>query len=126
MKLQTAFVIEDISPRACGCDFCLKHKPVWFTDASGVLEINARIEPLRYRFGTETADFLMCPNCGVLIAAVSDNASSTIGVFNLNCLDAKRDWAGCAAAVDYSNEQTGDRLSRRAKHWMPVTLKVET
>ncbi len=84
------------------------------------------VEPLRYRFGTETADFLICPICGVVIAATSERGQGMIGVFNLNCLDAGEDWSTRAQIVDYEGEETGDRLARRAKNWMPFKLEAVT
>ena len=123
VELATQTTEDEIVPRACGCDFCLKHRPNWFSDSNGAPTISHTIEPTRYRFGTETADFLFCPNCGVVIAAIGENAGRKIAVFNLNCLDAKQDWSLRAQGVDYDGEQTDDRSSRRAKNWMPVTLE---
>ena len=123
VTLSTRFAENEVAPRACGCDFCLKHRPNWFSDTEGLLTIAHTVEPTRYRFGTETADFLICPRCGVVIAAVCESEGKTIGVFNLNCLDAEQDWTARAQGVDYEGEQIGDRLARRGTNWMSVTLE---
>lgn len=120
----TSLELEAIHPRACGCTFCVKHKPAWFADNYGKLSLDCTIEPTRYRFGTKTADFILCPKCGVVVAATCAIDGSDYAVFNLNVLDVERDWAASAQPVDFDGEGTGDRLSRRAKSWMPVTLTV--
>ncbi|MBV7267180.1 hypothetical protein [Erythrobacter ani] len=123
VALSTDLAAHEIAPRACGCDFCLKHRPNWFSDRSGHLTIIHSITPNRYRFGTQTADFLICPNCGVVVAAVCESDGEALGVFNLNCLEANHDWSQRAVSVDFDGEDTGDRLARRAANWMPVALK---
>ena len=123
VTLSTRTAEDEIVSRACGCDFCLKHRPNWFSDPEGSLTVTLTVEPIRYRFGTKTADFLICPRCGVVIAATCKIEDREIGVFNLNCLDAERDWSVLAQGVDYEGEQSGDRLARRAQNWMPVKLE---
>lgn len=124
VTLDTKLAEREIAPRACGCDFCLKHRPNWFSDTKGSLAIAHTVEPHRYRFGTQTADFLICPRCGVVIAATCESDGRTIGVFNLNCLDADQNWSARAQGVDYDGERTDDRLARRDANWMPVELKL--
>src|SRR5438270_13395974 len=54
--------VEQISARACGCSFCMKHGGVWTSHKSGVLRLEVR-DPERlstYNFGTRTADFHVC------------------------------------------------------------------
>ncbi|NVE93703.1 hypothetical protein HUO12_02210 [Altererythrobacter sp. JGD-16] len=118
------FTVADISPRECGCTFCVKHKPAWFADNAGELSLECTIEPSRYCFGTETADFLFCPQCGVVIAAVSESEGRMLGVFNLNCLEVQQDWSARAATVDYDGEDAAERRTRRAANWMPVSIQA--
>ena len=60
--------------RTCTCSFCRSHDPRMISDPAGLLEISADDWSLveLYRFGTRTADFLICRRCGVFIAAISD------------------------------------------------------
>ncbi|MBD2841947.1 GFA family protein [Erythrobacter rubeus] len=124
MLLTTQFAEDEIAPRVCGCDFCLKHRPNWFSDRTGQLAVNYAVEPTRYRFGSETADFLICPRCGVVVAAICKSDGKTIGVFNLNCLEAHQDWPAQAQDVNYDGEELQNRVERRAANWMPVSLKA--
>ncbi|NMG27506.1 aldehyde-activating protein [Aromatoleum evansii] len=57
-------------PRACDCDYCRKHGAAYVSDPAGRLHIEVR-DPTalgRYRQGDGRADFLLCRNCGVLVA----------------------------------------------------------
>ena len=78
-----------------------------------------------YRFGTGTAEFLICKRCGVYIGAIGETALGTGAVININCLD---DWAAFTQQpipVDHDGEATGDRLARRAANWTPATIRQE-
>lgn len=61
-------------PRACDCDFCLKHGASYISDSEGKLVISFKDERdvSRYQQGNKLADFLICKNCGVLVAACSE------------------------------------------------------
>ncbi len=120
--LDATIAPEDMAPRMCGCTFCRKHPAMWFADPAGTLELRCEIEPNRYRFGTKTADFILCPNCGVIVAATCTIEGADYGILNLNCIEPIRDWPPPPAKSDFDGEGTGDRLTRRTKNWMPVTL----
>jgi hypothetical protein len=59
---------EDNPVRTCACLFCRSHNPRMISDPMGLLEVSADDWSLveLYRFGTRTADFLICRRCGVL------------------------------------------------------------
>src|SRR5688500_12152117 len=78
-----------LAPRACDCSFCRKQgaRSVSDTDGRAIIRIAAGQEPLRYRFGKKTADFLICPKCGVYVGAVIDVEGTTYAVLNLNTFD---------------------------------------
>lgn len=122
VALTTNVPIEAITPRQCGCGFCLKHPANWFADPNGSLAIAPSVQPNLYQFGTKTADFLICPDCGVIVAATCSIDGTDFGILNLNCLDGEHVWPIPESKSDFDGEGTGDRLARRAKNWMPVTL----
>lgn len=126
VTLATAIAPADIAPRMCGCTFCRKHPAMWFADPAGQLELTFGVEPNRYRFGTKTADFLLCPACGVIVAATCTVQGMNYGIINLNCLEPLRDWPPPAARNNFDGEGTGDRFSRRAVNWMPVVQSGAT
>lgn len=81
---------ETIPPRACDCDFCVKHHAAYVSDPYGSLKIKYRDESLVgfYKQGSETAEFLFCKNCGILAAVIYKTASSTYGAINSHVLEA--------------------------------------
>ena len=60
--------------RSCQCSFCRRHATRCTSDPAGSAEFSiADAEALhRYRFGLQTAEFLMCRRCGVYIGAWAD------------------------------------------------------
>jgi hypothetical protein len=115
---------EDVRLRACGCSFCRAHNTRTTSDPNGTLDVWADDWALveRYRFGTGTAEFLICKRCGVYIGAVGNTASGTRAVTNTNCLDDRALFTAGVAPTDHDGEATEDRLARRAANWTPTTL----
>jgi hypothetical protein len=62
---------------------------MYVSDPSGRLLIDVKgIDGLgRYRQGSETADFLYCTDCRVLIGVVFENNGDIYGAVNARCLD---------------------------------------
>ena len=94
----TSLNLEDFNPRACDCSYCKKHAAMYISDPSGRLLIDVKgIDGLgRYRQGSETADFLYCTNCGVLIGVVFENNGDIYGAVNDRCLDGYENLGGPA------------------------------
>lgn len=58
-----------INPRACNCDFCVKHGAAYFSDPEGKLRIKVRDKSKlsEYRQGSGIATFILCRDCGVVL-----------------------------------------------------------
>jgi len=114
---------KPLGPRACGCTFCRKHGGRWVSDAGGSAAIrwDAAIEPTRYRFGSATAAFLLCPRRGSCVAAVDDGDAGRIAVLNLNAFDDPH-LEIVASPMDYEGENLADRRGRRQARWTPTDL----
>ena len=110
--------------RACGCDFCRAHVTRTVADADGLFELWAEDWSLvaPYRFGSRTAEYLVCRQCGVYVAAVCETAAGLRAVVNVNSLDARRAFTRQPTAMDYEGETEEARLARRAVNWMPALL----
>jgi hypothetical protein len=110
--------------RACGCSFCRAHNTRTASDPHGSVEIEAEDWSLveSYRFGSGTAEFLICRRCGVYLGAVCETASGTRAVVNTNCLDDRAAFTRQPSPVDHNGERTEDRLARRAAYWTPATI----
>jgi hypothetical protein len=115
-----------LAPRACGCSFCRKHGGRWVSDAEGSAAIrwNPAVAPTIYRFGTATAEFLICPRCGSCVAAVDEHDTGRIAVLNLNAFDDPRIDIK-AAPMDYDGEDVETRQVRRRARWTPIELAAE-
>jgi hypothetical protein len=75
-------------PRACDCDFCRKHGAAYISDPAGKLRIQLSSQSAvsRYRQGSGTAQFLVCTNCGVLVAVLHRTGATTYGAINANAI----------------------------------------
>ena len=64
----------EIPARACTCSFCTKHGGVWTSCPTGSLKVSvARPSQVsKYAFGTKTATFHICCECGVVPVVTSE------------------------------------------------------
>lgn len=115
---------EDMRLRACTCSFCRAHATRTTSDPRGAVEVWAADWSLveRYRFGSGTAEFLICRRCGVYIGAVCETAAGSRAVINTNSLEDRARFTGSPAAVDHEGETLDDRLARRAGNWTPAII----
>ena len=92
---------EKLPVRADACSFCRSHGARTVTDPDGSVSItvHAPEQMSRYRFGLRTADFLVCRQCGVYVAAVltaEGRAYATININALELMPTSQSWAGFA------------------------------
>ena len=94
------------------------------SDVAGSFEVWADDWALveSYRFGTRTAEFLICRRCGVFIAAISE-AAGTRAVVNVNCLDDRADFTAVPVMRDFDGETGETRSSRHAANWTPAVVR---
>ena len=115
---------EKVRLRACGCSFCRAHSTRTTSDPKGSVEVWADdwslVEP--YRFGTGTADFLLCRRCGVYIGAFCETADGRRAVINTNALEDRARFAGGPIPYDHEGETLEARLARRAANWTPAVI----
>jgi len=115
---------EDIRLRACGCSFCRAHATRTASDPAGQADIWAtdwdNVVP--YRFGSGTADYLLCRACGVYIGAVCETAAGARAVINTNSLADRALFTATPVPVYHDGEATQDRMARRAANWTPAIL----
>ncbi len=124
VRLRLAKPPEQMPLRSCSCSFCRSHGTRTISDRDGLVEIAATDWSLveRYRFGSRTADYVLCRRCGVYVGAVCETSSGLRAVVNVNCLDDRAAFTQAPAAPDYDGETTDARLDRRATNWMPATV----
>src|ERR1039458_9301105 len=89
--------------RFCACGFCCAHGTRTVSDRDGLFELRAADWSLveRYRFGSRTADYMICRRCGSYVAAVCATRTGLRAVVNVNCLDDRAAFTRSPAAPGY-------------------------
>ncbi|MGE5624193.1 MAG: GFA family protein [Bacillota bacterium] len=84
MEFELTRTPESYRPRACDCDFCVKHNAAYLSDPEGALSLRIRDEreTARYRQGSGQAEFLLCTRCGVLVAVLYRDGGRLYGAVN--------------------------------------------
>lgn len=106
--------------RRCTCAYCTRFNAAWTSHPEAGLDLVAS-EPdvvRRYRFGTETADFLFCARCGVTVAAIGEAPQGPIAIVNVNTLDRCDELEFDHSDSDFEEETREQRLARRAERWI--------
>ncbi|MEJ0087560.1 MAG: hypothetical protein WDO72_17950 [Pseudomonadota bacterium] len=109
-----------IPARACGCSFCVKHGGVWTACPTAHLRI-AVVDPgrvSRYEFGTKTAQFHVCTNCGVVPVVTSAIEGRVFAVVSVNALHDIAPERLDRKPASFDGESEGDRLARRQRNWI--------
>jgi hypothetical protein len=124
VRLRLSKPPQDSPLRACACAFCRAHQTRTVADPAGLFELSADDWLLveKYRFGSRTADYVVCRRCGVYVAAVCETSAGTRAVVNTNCLVDRAAFSQVPSVTDYDGETTEERLSRRAVRWMPAVV----
>jgi hypothetical protein len=115
-----------IPVRACGCSFCVKHCGTYTSHLNAELSAVIRDEALvsKYRFGTGTADFFVCSQCGVVPFVVSEIQGHQYAVVNVNTFDGVDQSIFQHSSTNFDGEDTESRLNRRRRTWIPsVTIE---
>jgi hypothetical protein len=125
VRLRLSKPPSDNPLRACSCSFCRAHQTRTVADPAGLFEVTAKdwrlVEP--YRFGSRTADYLICRRCGVYVGAICETAGGLRAVVNVNCLADRALFTQVPSTPDYDGETSEARLARRAVNWMPALVE---
>jgi hypothetical protein len=116
---------DRLSVRACSCSFCSRHGAHTTTDPDGSVQIiiHHPDQLIRYRFGLKTADFLVCKQCGVYVAAVFELNDCQYATVNINTFAAPERFTREPARVTYDGETAAERRARRKARWTPVIAR---
>ena len=118
--------VQSLSPRACDCDFCTRHRAAWVSDPEGHLGIRGDRATLQcFRQGSEQAEFLLCRNCGVLVAVIDRcNQGRMIGAVNRNAFDARDEFVD-ETIVSPRLLAADAKRARWGELWTPTELSVD-
>jgi hypothetical protein len=112
--------VESLAPRACQCSFCRRHDARSVSDPGGSARLAFAVEPIRYRFATRAADYILCPVCGVYVGAMTEDP--LLVTLNLNNFDDPHAELR-AAPVSYDGESAAQRAASRRARWTPLTIE---
>ena len=91
------------------------------SDPAGSVELSARDGALHlYRFGQRTADFWICRECGVYVAAVMESSGRRYAVINLQTLEPRPSKLAAPTEFNLDGESNAQRDERRMRRWTPV------
>jgi hypothetical protein len=111
----------EIPARACTCSFCTKHGGVWTSCPTGTLTVNvakpARVS--KYAFGTKTATFHICADCGVVPVVTSEIEGRLYAVVSVHAFEGVDPSLLRLASATFEGESEPARLARRTRNWIP-------
>jgi hypothetical protein len=99
---------ERISARTCSCSFCLKHGGIWTASPTASLRVHVA-RPV-------------CRICGVVPLVTSCIGGREYAVVNVNAFEDVPASMISHSPVSFDGEGEGDRLARRAQHWIADVL----
>jgi hypothetical protein len=108
---------SEIPARACTCSFCVKHGGVWTSCPTGSVEVTVR-EPSRvskYSFGTKTAQFHVCAQCGAVPVVTSRIDGRLYAVVSVNAFDKVEPSLLRRTPASFEGENEEVRLARRKR-----------
>jgi hypothetical protein len=112
---------QQLGVRTCQCDFCRRVGAINISDPDGAVVIDAKeSDVIRYRFALRTADFLICKQCGVYIAAVTGEGSKIRSTLNVAGLRMTEFLDVAEQPMQYGAEDAAARVARRAEKWTPT------
>jgi hypothetical protein len=117
----------DMRIRSCACSFCRSHGTRTVSDPGGHAELWAADWSLvqKYRFGSASADYLLCRQCGIYVGAVCQTPAGCRSVINTLCLNDRAAFTQEAARPNYDGEAIETRIARRELNWMPMVIHHE-
>ncbi len=105
----------------CDCSFCRRHGARTVATPKGALVIRANALR-RYRFGLGITDMLLCPECGVYVAAAIEHEGQVFATLNANVLEARDTLDPAPPLASYGGETAEQRVARRLSRWTPTQV----
>ena len=107
--------------RACQCSFCSSHGARTTSDPAAAVTLNLT-DPsrlIRYRFASQTLDFLLCSACGCYIGAMHTSPRGRFATLNVNVM---RPLPQVQAALPFVPDDTplAAKQAGREQRWTPV------
>jgi len=119
-RYHSPLALEDMPVRECGCSYCVKVRGRYTSHPKGRLEATVAKQTTLspYRFGTSTADFMVCARCGSAPFVTSRIGDKLYAVLNVNAFDGNPFADRPSPKADFDGEAVEDRLARRQRNWI--------
>jgi hypothetical protein len=110
---------RSLVPRRCGCSMCRRHGASWVSDPDARLDLRCRdaSHVSVYQFGQRTSHWIVCAQCGVLTAVISEIEGRLRAVARSQSMIDHR-FSAPEVATDFEDESIEARLARRARTWI--------
>jgi hypothetical protein len=118
----------EIPARACTCSFCTRHGGVWTSCPAGLLKVSIK-SPARvstYSFGTKTARFHVCSDCGAVPVVTSLIDGRLYAVVSVNAFEGVDPSLLRPSSAAFDGEDEPQRLARRKRNWIAQVEIVES
>jgi hypothetical protein len=118
VELELSRELGTYEPRACDCDFCIKHCAAYVSDPQGTLTIRIKDESQsgKYHQGSGAADLLLCRSCGVLIGALYRSDGRLYASVNVKSLESRASF-GAEQTVSPKKLSEGEKVQRWRNIW---------
>ena len=122
LEITLSDTLESYHPRACDCDFCRSHGAAYISDRNGAVKMTVarEFDLRRHRQGSGIADFLICNNCGVLVAVSYQEEAALYMSINSRAVSAP-DKFGDAEATSPKQLSDAERVQRWKELWFSDT-----
>ena len=118
--------IAELGSQTCSCAYCRRRGAAYTSDPDGKVRVRVRQggDLVRYRFGTEHADFISCARCGNYLGAFAETGEGGRMVVSLANFELKNG-PPSTSSMDYDGETAGIRLDRWLARWTPAKINSE-
>lgn len=105
----------------CRCGFCRLHQPLWLGVPASHYYLRAEdpsaVQP--YRLGHPSADYILCPHCGVVMCALTRCDGRWLAMANTVTLVVPATLTLDQDVFHPGNETAAVRKARRLRAWIP-------
>jgi len=112
---------ENLLARQCNCDYCRTQEAAFISDPTApvTFHIKDKKRSRTVQHGYNSADFLECECCGVVLVSseVDGQLYCVVNAIATGFTDFQID----SNLKDYHHEALTERLARRQKNWSPAT-----
>ncbi|WP_020675382.1 GFA family protein [Geopsychrobacter electrodiphilus] len=119
---------SELPLRSCDCSFCTKQGACYTSHPKGrlLIQIKDQAQIKHYRFGTETAEAILCASCGCFPFITAELDGQTFAVLNANSIDDLQiDHAVIPPALHLVDFSVAERIRRWKNFWIGQ-VEIET